>query len=509
MINRKEFLIGSFFMSMQPLLTVKENRSNKRSFFKHGVASGDPLQDRVIIWTRVSPNGESDDIVHWAVAQDQLFQQVLQTGKCFISPDQDFTVKVDVKELQPGTKYFYRFRYKDEFSIIGATQTLPLALNEGSFNIAVMSCNRWEHGYFNAFRFLAQKEEVDMVLHLGDYIYEYGANGVDDSIGRIPDPQHELVTLEDYRRRYAQYHTDPDLQLLHASKPFYMVWDDHEFANDSYVDGAQNHQPAKEGKWSERKKVAMQAYFEWLPIRATFPQDLQRKITIGKELDIFLLDQRMSGRTKQLSVDDSDFNNEVRTILGQDQYSLLVNNLKNSKARWKLIANQVIISGYKPAPDELPTYKDKWLGYPHERNNLINFLQDKKIQNTIFLTGDHHRSFVLALHAEKELMNYTKSYSERPLAWELLTPSINSQNDDKLSAEEIREKEKAIYSDKLNPHLVYADIKNHGYYIAKVNKEKFQAEYFFVNNLHSRIASEQKAASFEIKADDFLLKQIS
>lgn len=506
-LNRKQFLISAATLATQPLLARAAAVLGETRFFKHGVASGDPLQDRVIIWTRITTGGRTDRRVRWELASDEHFRQIVQGGDYTISPEHDYTVKVDVNGLQPGTRYFYRFRYRNETSVTGATRTLPTALNGQPFYLAVASCSHWEAGFFNAYRFLAQKDEVDLVLHLGDYIYEGGpGKRRNSSLGRIHSPGHEILTLQDYRERYAQYRTDPDLQLLHAAKPFCLVWDDHESANNSYVTGAQNHQPGEEGPWEVRKQAAVQAYFEWLPVRGSGAEDLQRKLSIGQDFELFLLDQRLTGRSQQRSLKDPDFYDESRTLLGQEQYRWLESNLRSSQARWKLIGNQVPITGYKPGAGKLPGYSDKWLGYPHEYNKMLDLLEQEKIENTVFLTGDTHRAVVLALHREQEYMTYTRPCTDKPLAWELYTPSITSGNDDDMLLPELKAKEKAVFDKTINPHLLFADMTAHGYYIARIDAQSFKADYYFTDSLITRRTGEQKAASLAMNAGDFLLE---
>ncbi len=501
--SRRQFIIASslVWFPFRWLAAIKDDEA----YFQHGVASGDPLQNQVIIWTRVTATEYFTKVVAWQVAADNEFRQIVGDGRYSLSAGKDYTVKIDVTGLKPGRTYYYRFRYKDQYSPVGVTCTLPEELYDGAFSIAVVSCNNWEDGYFNAFRFLARKKEVDMVLHLGDYIYEYSAGQYNNPAvkGRVNSPLHEIVTLQDYRQRYAQYRTDPDLQELHAAKPFIMIWDDHEMANDSYKDGAKNHQP-EEGVWANRRAAAVQAYLEWLPVRAADVKGMQRKISIGNDMDLFLVDERLQGRTRQLDVSDKAFNNEDRSMLGSEQYQWLEQQLKNSRATWKLIGNEVMFSGYTVLEGyKSPKYNDWWLGYPYERNKLIAFLGQEHPGNVIFLTGDHHESFVLALHQEKEYAKYTHAYTEKPLAWELLTPSITSKNADRLTNEEIERTEKMLRLPEVNPHLVYADIKNHGYFIATISKEQFAATYYFTNTVISREAKEYKAASFTIDAATF------
>ncbi|MBE9601701.1 alkaline phosphatase [Pedobacter sp. MC2016-24] len=502
-ISRRKFVLSAALLLPISRLTATDLKSNV-NYFLQGVASGDPLQDCVIIWTRVTPTDPLKTHVKWEISTDPGFSKLIKEGQVDISAHHDYTVKVDVKGLKPGCKYHYRFLYQGTISEVGETQTLPEDLKEGDFTMAVLSCNNWEDGYFNSFRFLAQKTAVDLVLHLGDYIYEYetGAYG-NPASGRINVPKHEIVTLQDYRARYAQYRTDPDLQLLHAKKPFYLIWDDHELANDAYKDGAKNHQP-NEGKWSERKKAAIQAYLEWMPIRADKGSEVRRKFDIGEDISLYLMDERSSDRTQQMENDQPGFNGADRVIIGESQYNWLAKELKSSQSIWKLIGNQVMFSGYAVAEGfRLPKYNDWWLGYPAERARILDMLDREKIQNTVFLTGDHHESFVLAVHKEAQFMKYTKSHKQKPLAWELLTPSITSRNGDRRSKAEINDFEKMLQDKNINPHLVFADIKSHGYFIATINKKRFRTDYYFVDNILTNQAKEYKAATFTIDATTF------
>ncbi|MCS3557639.1 MULTISPECIES: alkaline phosphatase [unclassified Sphingobacterium] len=504
-LSRRKFIYSAVALAAVPQLLLAGDPVPVE-YFQHGLASGDGTQDRIIIWTRITAKHYDGSLVYWELAESKNFSVGLRSGSCKISADHDYTVKIDVAGLASGKIYYYRFKYKGNYSIIGTTSTLPDSLAIKDLHIAVVSCNNWEDGYFNSFRFIAQKEEVDMVLHLGDYIYEYatGQYGNKES-KRINDPLHEIITLSDYRQRYAQYRTDSDLQLLHLRKPFYMIWDDHELANDAYKDGAKNHQ-SNEGKWSDRKSAAIQAYLEWLPVRAKSEKDIVRKFTIGDDMELFLLDERAQGRTVQFGIGEEGIDGSERAILGEMQYQWLAAALKNSKAKWKLIANQVMFAGYQVAPGfKTPKYSDWWLGYPHERKKIIGLLEEHQISNVVFLTGDHHQSFVLAIHPEHELKHYQTPYSKPPLAWELLTPSITSKNGDRLTNNEIDVFEKMLYDKSVNPHLVFADIKNHGYYIATLSKSKLQSSYYFVDNILSKNAIERKEATFNIDAETFTI----
>ena len=277
--------------------------------FDHGVASGDPLSDRVVIWTRATPaEGSTSPItVSWIVAWDPELQWVAHSGDITVDAETDYTVKVDVDRLAAGTTYYYGFRVGDKVSPTGRTKTLP-AEDAQQLKMAVLSCSNYPAGFFNVYRTMADIEDLDLAIHLGDYIYEYGANGygtdVGNRIGRFNVPAHELLTLNDYRQRYALYRTDPDLQALHAHVPMIAIWDDHETANNSWMDGAQNHsEDGSEGSWDERKAAFTRAYHEWLPIRTPVADNkaaIQRSFQAGSLASIVMVEARLIGRDKQL-----------------------------------------------------------------------------------------------------------------------------------------------------------------------------------------------------------------
>ncbi|GGY44321.1 alkaline phosphatase [Bacterioplanes sanyensis] len=328
--------------------------------FGHGVASGDPLADAVIIWTRVTPDNAdgTEAEVAWVVARDEAMTDVVASGKEYTDAERDFTVKVDVTGLQPGTTYYYQFAGKDNAaSPVGRTQTLP-AGSVDSVTLAVCSCANYPAGFFNAYRAMAESD-VDVVLHLGDYIYEYGSNEYPspDAQGRQPEPVSEILTLEQYRARYAQYRSDVDLQAVHASKPFICVWDDHELANDAYKNGAQNHNDG-EGDFFARRSVAQQAYHEWLPIRTGADRGkIYRSFDFGNLLSLHMADTRMLARDKPLSYGDFidgqgniDINgfsaalaDTSRTLLGAEQQQHIVGNMIDSSATWQVLGQQVLM----------------------------------------------------------------------------------------------------------------------------------------------------------------------
>ena len=274
--------------------------------FRHGVASGDPQADRVIIWTRVSPVEDGEVPVRWIVARDRALSDVVKTGVAVATAARDYTVKVDVTQLRAGAPYFYGFRAGAAESPVGKTRTLPRGRTE-QVTFAVASCASFPHGFFNAYDALSKREDVDVVIHLGDYIYEYGLSGYGGEtavqLGRIPAPNVELKRLADYRLRHAQYKSEAPLQAAHALCPWIVVWDDHEVANDSFAAGAQNHQEG-EGAWAQRKQAALQAYYEWMPIRDPEPgrpfEAINRSFKFGDLASLIMLETRLLARSQQL-----------------------------------------------------------------------------------------------------------------------------------------------------------------------------------------------------------------
>jgi alkaline phosphatase D len=342
--------------------------------FSHGVASGDPLTDRVIIWTRITPQrpDSSDSVdVTWAVSEAADMSAPVQTGSVTTNSTKDFTVKADVTGLTANTTYFYQFNSVNaEAGVIGETKTLPEG-NVAAIKLAVCSCANYPAGYFNVYDKIAASDAA-IVLHLGDYIYEYGvgeygttANTVDQ--GRNHSPSKEVWTLADYRQRYGQYRQDSMLQAAHKAKPFICVWDDHELANDSYVNGAANHTEGDEGTFEDRRAAAFQAYHEWLPIRTGADlSDIYRQFVIGDLVNLQMMDTRHVARTKPIDLvgdfpealagDTAAFISEIassdRTLLGSKQYSTVTSNMKNSSATWQVLGQQVLM-GRILVPSEL------------------------------------------------------------------------------------------------------------------------------------------------------------
>lgn len=386
-ISRRELIQKSLFgfgaLSLSAGFTGCNDSSDQETAtlqvnFEHGVASGDPLQDRVILWTRLTPSDSSARLqVTWEIALDQQFKQIIKIDKVTTAAAQDFTVKVDATGLKSNQSYFYRFSFGDKISPIGQTKTLPTSTSKVSF--AVCSCSNYPAGYFYVYREMA-KQDVDVVIHLGDYIYEYGADGyaAEDAakLGRTlaADNNKEIIKLDDYRKRYALYRKDKDLQSLHHRHPFIVIWDDHELANDAWREGAENHteetaNAKNEGKFSERKLAALQAYFEWMPIRPVDNQHIKiyRQFNFGGLVNLMMLDTRIIARDEQLDygkfinpmtgkLDAVAFQaalfNSTRTIMGETQREWLLGNkeknivgvIQSSNATWDVLGQQILMT---------------------------------------------------------------------------------------------------------------------------------------------------------------------
>ncbi|WEI18746.1 alkaline phosphatase D family protein [Acinetobacter proteolyticus] len=370
-ISRRELIQKSLFgfgaLSLSAGFTGCNDSSDQETAtlqvsFEHGVASGDPLQDRVILWTRLTPSESSARLqVTWEIALDQQFKQIIKTDKVTTTASQDFTVKVDATGLKPDQSYFYRFIFGDKVSPVGQTKTLPSSATKVSF--AVCSCSNYPAGYFYVYREMA-KQNVDVVIHLGDYIYEYGADGyaAEDAakLGRTlaADNNKEIIKLDDYRKRYALYRKDKDLQALHHRHPFIVIWDDHELANDAWREGAENHQP-NEGSFLDRKLAALQAYFEWMPIRPVDDQHtkIYRQFDFGNLVQLTMLDTRIIARDEQLDYANymtangldiakfqADLINPARTLIGYTQRDWLIGKLQQSTANWNVLGQQILMT---------------------------------------------------------------------------------------------------------------------------------------------------------------------
>ncbi len=510
-----------------------------QGIFAHGVASGDPLSDRVIIWTHVESDKVAD--VTWEISTTADFSDVVGTGTVQTDADKDWTVKVDVTGLDAGSIYFYRFQYDGVISSIGKTRTLP----KGPVDLArfaVVSCSSWQHGYFNVYDHIAKQDHFDALIHLGDYIYEYGTT---EKAGqpkagpvRLHEPAHEIITLADYRKRLAQYRTDPSLQAVTAKLPLIAIWDDHETANNSYSDGAANHNE-NDGVWNDRKAAALQAYFEWLPVRdpSDVPQNENfRAFEWGDLATIVALETRLTARDEPLEIEGiseildggmalEEFNETIlfdkdREVLGDNQRAFIADTLKRSKQAgkpWRILANQVVM-GRVATPDlhphvtqeamdnirakwsgiddfvrlsgfRLPFALDSWDGYPVARERFYTAVEEAGVNDLLVLTGDAHEYWV----------NDLTNDAGTKMGVEIGTTSVTSS-----TLQSYLGAGTASYSllmTKDNDDVRYYNPIYHGYVDLSLTSSKAITDLVAVNTVFSRDYTAFRTAQFTIKAD--------
>lgn len=486
--------------------------------FHHGVASGDLLADRVILWTRITDEvsaGSADPIaVGWTVARDPGLQDVVASGTTKATAEADRTVKVDVTGLEPGRHYWYAFETLGERSAVGRTRTLPTGHVE-AIRFAQCSCAKYNAGFFNAYARMAERDDLDFVLHLGDYIYEAAQNppasqtpGAD--IGRPMDPLNECVTLQDYRTRYAQYHADPDTQAMHQAHPMIATVDDHEFADGAWRGGSTEHHPERDGSWEDRKAAAFRARWEWTPTRMPDPADPSRafrSVPFGDLAELFLIDTR-SRRDEPARFEAAD--DPARTQLGHEQREWLFEGLAGSTARWKLIGNgsmfsPIWVDGFPDSAmpallrlklihdDGKGPDPDQWEGYPAERLAVVRELAQQPGEVVIF-SGDIHAGVAAEVSA-------TPLADHRPVAVEFVTSSISSPNlDDKMKwsarTQSIPMEQQLL---KLWPHIPWVDFDSHGYVVVQVRPDAVIAEWWAVDAVLSRAPGERRTAAFRVE----------
>ena len=497
-LSRRQFMVATAAVTAAwPATALRQRGDATPRLFAHGVASGDPLTDRVILWTRVSPpptrsaTGPIDVI--WTMATDERFANVVGRGSTTASPDRDFTVKVDAAGLQPGRPYFYAFETGGERSPIGRTRTLPAGTVERA-RLAVVSCSNYPAGYFNAYRGIANRADLDLVLHLGDYIYEFadGVYGDSKSIGRVPLPAGEAVSLTDYRLRYAIYRSDPDLQEAHRLHPFVVVWDDHEIANDAWSGGAGNHSAAQ-GDYGTRLAGAYRAYVEWLPIRETpgAGMRLYRGFRLGGLADLIMLDTR-GPRDRQITTGTAaELADPRRTMLGATQEAWFFDQLRTSKragASWRLIGQQILFAALSPTGQ--PFSPDMWEGYPAARGRVLDFLAAEQMADTAMLTGDLHSSWAIDLAPNP--WAGASAPASRPIAVEMVTPAISSPP--LFSDQTLRSRAPLLRA--AAPHIKYLEGEGNGYILLDVTRERLQADYYVVATVKDHADKESRAARF-------------
>jgi alkaline phosphatase D len=455
--------------------------------FAHGVASFDPTATGVLLWTRLDGD---DRTVSWVVASDPKLSRVVSRGEGGTGPERDFTLVVDVDGLEPATTYWYRFRAGGHDSPVGRTRTLPAGQVE-RFRIATVSCAHFAEAPLGVYRAVAERE-VDLVVHLGDYIYEEAAARRHH---RAHEPPRETVTLEDYRRRIGQIRTDPDAQALHLRHPMAVVWDDHDFCDNAWRDGAKKHDPARHGPWAARVAAAVQAHHEWLPSRLRRPDDpmvTSRSLEIGDLAELILLDTRLVGRDRQAGDDGAKALDDAnRSLLGDEQRRWLDERLADVRRPWALVVSGVVVNEIElpwPRPlawvramlpsgyavlDGRVMHDDQWDGYPVERSRLVERLAERagRGARTVLLSGDVHSSWAFNGPIEEATGEAT--------AVELTTPAV-------ASAAMGRARYPALWrlldraANSLN-HVVWAEVTNRGYAVIEVTTDAVRADFHFVH----------------------------
>ncbi|MFD0266109.1 alkaline phosphatase D family protein [Streptomyces sp. NPDC127106] len=494
-------LAGAALLTGRPATARAAGDRPPRAAFHHGVASGDPLPDGVLLWTRITPEpgavpgaGLGEPVaVDWQVSRDPHFRRVVATGRAVATARSDHTVKADVRGLHPATDYWYRFSCGGVRSEPGRTRTAPRpGAAVPGIRFGVVSCANWESGWFSAYRHLARRRDIDAVLHLGDYLYEYATYAGRGTVARPNHPPHECLTLADYRARHGSYKTDPDLRALHAARPFIAIWDDHEFADDAWAGGAANHDPRTEGRWEDRVAAAKRAYFEWMPVRTATGGTTYRTLAFGDLATLFLLDLRSF---RSGTGDPAGGQAPGPTITGRAQMDWLKTGLAADRAVWRLVGNPVMMApvvlpdlpapGLREAlphaaPAHRPLNPEAWDGYAGDRRELLSHLARAGVADTVFLTGDVHCAWA----AEVPAAAAGPGHDGRPLAAEFVVTSVTSDNyGDQLGSSapaQLPAVEAAVRA--ANPHVRWVDLASHGYSVLDVTRDAVQMDYHAVTD---------------------------
>ncbi|MCX7697306.1 MAG: alkaline phosphatase D family protein [Bacteroidales bacterium] len=484
------FLTSVFLIALYSLLGQSKNYSKRldKSFdpiyapFYHGVASGDPLSDRVIIWTRVTDfSFGSDSIpVQWFVCLDTCCQQVIKSGYAYASASRDFCVKVDVTGLQPDTWYYYYFRALGRNSVLGRTRTLPVGNNLNNLRFGFFHGSNYNSGYYNALRDLANRNDVDFMIHLGDYIYEYGTGGYGNHPDRWVVPDWDIVTLSDYRARYSHYRLDPDLRWAHQQYPWFVIWDDHEVANNAWRHGAENHDSTTQGSYEVRRACAIQAFMEWMPLRpVNNPQcpdnHIRKYFDFGDLARLILIDSRHEARMAQDALPNNDPN---KTMLGEVQYQWITQALyesyHNEHQKWRIIGNQVMFVPLKILGQVVNN--DQWDGYMQDRQRIMNFIRYTNIKNNVIITGDIHTSWACDV-PDPYIGQYGPNGQGCSNLVEFVSPSITSPSFPFGNGVGVP----LIISN--NPHIKWADLIYKGYSILDIKPMRVHSDWFFVSTI--------------------------
>lgn len=448
--------------------------------FYHGVASGDPLNDRVIIWTRVTPQTPTDYSisVDWKMAKDLNFDTIVQTGTFVTDTSRDYTVKIDVTGLTADSYYYYQFEAYGTESLIGRTKTTPSGIVD-QIRLGVGSCSDYRKGYFNAYRMMAMRNDLDAVVHLGDYIYEGGGGPAD----RLHDPDAEIYRLVDYRQRLSQYHLDTDLMRCHQMHPFIIIWDDHDIVVDALRDTSLRHYP-QHGNYSDRKHAAVQAFYEWLPVRQVDTTDYYRnwkQFDFGSLMQLYTIDVRIYDKDPwPVDQNDPTWNDPSLRNMGPYQLNWFLGGLQQTNSRWKIVANQLMVAQFNAVTNE-PLIYENWDGYPQERQEFFSFLDTWSIDNVVFCTGDWHCSFACDLTPNpRDPFSYNSGSGFGSLATEFIVPSLTGDNFDEGNNYGLPD---AAFAEWLittaNPHIKYSDLESHGYILLDIDMDRAQSEFWF------------------------------
>lgn len=497
--------------------------------FGFGVASGDPTATEVLLWTRVTPDPTAVPgsgrgramTVHWEVAADEEFRRVLRRGVVGSDPRTDHTIKVVVGDLNPYTRYFYRFRAQGQTSPVGRTQTSPDERGVlHALRLAFVSCSNYTGGYFTAYRGLAERNDLDFVLHLGDYVYEYG--NAEDRYGpeslagtRDHQPPVEMVSLEDYRVRHALYKTDPDLQAAHNRHPWIVIFDDHEITNDAYDTGAENHEkqddpdtsytgPGEapgiraEGDFLRRRARAFQAYLEWMPIRD--PQSWQpephegtqffRRFTFGDLAALSVIDTRQN-RSRQEPATAGTAPNPALTDPDRDlpepqQLAWLTAGITSGRTAWHLVGNQTVFTRVFriPRAGTVPGQvfnTDQWDGYQADQAELLGAMQSSEGTDPVVLTGDIHSSWANDLPTDYDA--YRAGNRSSSVGVEFVCPSITSDGFKEVLGGSAAAAQAATTAFQgANPWIRYLEGIGHGFAVLDVTPQRVQTDFFFIRS---------------------------
>ena len=484
--------------------------------FTHNVASGEPGPTSMLLWTRYVGKGDSAKL-KVEVSESADFAKVVAGGEAITGPWRDWTTKIVVTGLKPATRYHYRFVAPDgSVSPAGRTRTLPQG-DAARFGIAVFSCSNIGFGYFNAYAHAAARDDIDLAVHLGDYIYEYPHGyypSADQTVpGRLPLPATEILHLADYRLRYASYRADPDLQALHAAKPMLIQWDDHESANDSWEGGAQNHNPDKEGDWNARRAAAMQAWREWMPVS----DEPWKAYEIGTLATLFRTETRLLGRTRPYSAApflmaddpvaalkafrDGAWQDPAMTMMGWEQEAWIAAELRRSVragTRWQVtgfgtimgrqvapkqamdwlkpdapeVAKRYVKAGVTLAALGLPTNLDNWGGYPAARARFLKSAQAANA-NLVVLSGDSHNAWA-----------YDLAQDGKPAGVEFAGHAVTSPGYESSTAADPKVIARALVE--TNAELKWCDTSRRGYMALTLTPDQVRNDWLFAETVRTR-----------------------